>query len=134
MKRKKPRFHRGLIRPVVYKAFTRVGIGLAAALLWNEFVGKGQRGMRGWAFLFLAVLFAAAAWMSYLRLDGVRAPQFDRKLFDWKRKPKRTYGDMIDYVNEDVPTFDDLEEDEQSLCLMVANAVCCAIFLVGSMI
>lgn len=133
---KKPwrkRFRRNMIRPTVYKAFTRLILALTASLAWNEFVNHGLAERRSWPFVFFAIFFAAAAWMSYLRLDGIRAPQFDRRIFDWKRKPPRMYGDMIDYVDEDVPDFDDLEEDEQHLCLLIANAVCCVIFAVISL-
>lgn len=123
-------FRRAMLMPTVNKAFTRLMLALTASLVWNEFVGRGVAERRSLPFVFMAVLFATAAWMSYLRLDGIRAPQFDRRLFDWKRKPPRMYGDMIDYVNEDVPDFEELEEDEQHLCLLVANAVCCVIFAV----
>lgn len=133
---KKPwrkRFRRDMIRPTIYKAFTRLILALTASLAWNEFVNHCLTERRSWPFVFFAIFFAAAAWMSYLRLDGIRAPQFDRRLFDWKRKPPRMYGDMIDFVNEDVPDFDDLEEDEQHLCLLIANVACCVIFAAVSL-
>lgn len=125
---------RQLIWPLVNRTFTRFILGLAAALLWNEFVNKNAlRSMNAYAFLFLGVLFIIAAWMSYLRLDGFHAPQFDRKLFDWKKKtPVRSYGDMIDHVDEEPMDIDDLEEDEQHLVLLMANSICCVIFLVLS--
>lgn len=127
-------WNRELWQPLVNKAFTRLVLALAASLLWNEFVNGGLLSMRAYAFLFFGVLFAVAAWMSYLRLDGIRAPQFDKLLFDWKRKPKRTYGDMIDYVDEKPVDFEELEEDEKCLCLLLADAVCSVIFLVLSLI
>ena len=123
-----------LWQPLVNKAFTRLVLALAASLLWNEFVNGGLLSMRAYAFLFFGVLFAVAAWMSYLRLDGIHAPQFDKLLFDWKRKPKRTYGDMIDYVDEKPVDFEELEEDEKCLCLLLADAACSVIFLVLSLI
>lgn len=126
---------RDMVRPLIYKTFTRVVLALAASLLWNEFVNKGGlMSMRAYAFLFFGVLFAVAAWMSYLRLDGMHAPQFDKRLFDWKRPPKRSGGDMIDYVDEKIVSFDELDEDEQSWCLLLANGICCVIFLIASMI
>lgn len=128
----RPRFTHDMLRPLIYKVFSRIVLSLTAALLWNEFVNKGQAATRSWAFVFLGAFFAVAAWMSYLRLDGVRAPQFDKTLFDWKRKPKRMVGDMIDYVDEKVVTFEELEQDEQSLVLLIANLVCCAVFFAVS--
>ena len=128
-------FHRAMIRPTLYRIFTRFMLALLAAMLWNEFVNRsGLLSLRGHAFLFLGILFAALAWMNYLRLDGLRAPQIDRRLFDWKRKPVRFYGDMADHVDEDVTPFEELDEDEQTLCRLLANLACCVIFLALSLI
>lgn len=126
------RMTREMIRPLIYKVFSRLVLALTASLLWREFVGKGQLSMQGWAFLFFGALFAVAAWMSYLRLDGIKAPQFDKTIFDWKRKPKRMGGDMIDYVDEKVVNFDDLDEEEQNIVLLLANLICCVVFFAAS--
>ena len=126
-------WQRYLWKPMFYRAFTRFIIGLCACLLFDEFVNTGDNPvMRASAFLFMAALLGGAAWMSYLRLDGIHAPQFDRKLFDWKRPPQRSYGDMIDYVDEEPVDFDDLEDDEQYLCLFIANLLCAVIFFIAS--
>lgn len=131
-KTKRRRFHREMIRPLIYKAFTRLILALTASLLWDEFVNLGQKETRSWAFVFFGVFFVTAAWMSYLRLDGIKAPQFDRALFDWKRKPKRMVGDIIDYVDEKVVTFEELEEDEKNLVLAAANLLCGVVFIIVS--
>ena len=133
LKRMRKIWQRYLLRPMLYRAFTRFIIGLCACLLCEEFINTGHNPvMRASTFLFMAALLGAAAWMSYLRLDGVRAPQFDRKLFDWKRPPMRSYGDMIDHVDEEPVQFDDLEDDEQHLCLFIADLLCAVIFFVIS--
>ena len=67
--------------------------------------------------------------VGFLRLDGIKAPQFDKTLFDWKRKPMRSYGDMIDYVDEEPVQYDNLEDDEQHLCLFLADLICAVVFL-----
>ena len=36
---------------------------------------------------------------------------------------------MIDFVNEDVVSFDDLEDDEKDACRMAADLICGAVFL-----
>ena len=41
---------------------------------------------------------------------------------------------MIDYVDEKPVDFEELEEDEKCLCLLLADAVCSVIFLVLSLI
>lgn len=126
----KPRRHFGrhMIRPTVYKTFSRVVIALTAALLWNEFVNLSGLIRTSYAFLFVAVLFFVFAWMAYLRMDGVKLPNIDRRLFDWKRKPPVMYGDMIDHVDEEPPAFDDLDDDEKELCVLMANGICCVLF------
>lgn len=124
-------FHRALVRPTVYRAFTRFMLALLAALLWNEFANRsGLLSLNRHAFLLLSIFFAFLAWMNYLRLDGLRVPQIDRRLFDWKRRsPMRFYGDISDHVDEQITPFEELEEDEQTLCRLLANLACCVIFL-----
>ena len=133
---KKPRrklFHRHMIRPIAHMAFIRVILGLTAALLWNEFVNiKSALPLRAFAFLFLGVFFLVMGWMAYLRLDGIKMPVFDKRLFEWKRKPKRTYGDMIDYVDEAVVSFDEMEENEKDFCRLAADLLCGVLFLMLS--
>lgn len=136
MKKKFKRlWQRHMIRPTIYMAFIRGVLCLTAALLWNEFAGSSSMlPMRTFAFLFLGVFLLVMGWMAYLRLDGIKIPVFDRRLFEWKRKPKRTYGDMSDYVQEEVVSFDDLEDDEKDLCRLIADVVCGVLFLVLSLI
>jgi hypothetical protein len=123
-------FKRHMIRPIIYMVFTRAVLGLTTALLWNEFVNiRSVLPMRTFAFLFLGIFFLVMGWMAYLRLDGIRMPTFDKGLFEWKHKPKRTYGDMIDYVGENVVSFDDLEDDEKDACRLAADLICGAVFL-----
>ncbi len=124
-----------MIRPIFHMAFVRAVLGLTAALLWNQFVNiKSALPMRTFAFLFLGVFFLVMVWMAYLRLDGIKMPTIDRRLFEWKRKPKRTYGDMIDYVDEAAVSFDEMEEDERDFCRLAADLVCGVVFLVLSIL
>ena len=126
-------FRREMLRPIGHMLFIRAVLGATAALLWNEFVKlDAARSMRSLAFLFLGLLLLFMGWMAYLRLDGLRVPSFDRRLFEWKRKPKRIRGDLIDFVDEDVVSFDELEEDEKNICRLVADLLCGAVFLVLS--
>ena len=125
---------RDLVTPIVHKTFTRIIMALTFSLLWNEFINKGMAPMRTFAFTFFGVLFAVAAWVSYLRLDDIKVPQFDKKLFDWKKTPKRSMGDMIDYVDERPAPYEELEPDEQTLCLLVANCVSCLFFVVLALV
>ena len=128
-------WNRQLIRPIIHMSFTRVVLSLTIALLWNEFVNiNAALPMRTFAFLFLGIFLLAMGWMAYLRLDGIKMPTFDKRLFEWRKKPKRSYGDMIDHVDEYVISFDDLEENEKDVCRLTANILCGVIFLLLSLL
>jgi hypothetical protein len=115
--------------------FTRIILALTAALLLGEFTKTATAlPMRAYAFIFLGIFFLACGWMAYLRLDGIKLPTFDKRLFEWKRKPKRTYGDMIDRVDESVISFDELEDDEKDFCRLAADIVCGVVFAALSFI
>lgn len=111
-------FHRYMIRPVIYQAFTRAVYTLLIVLLLHRFAGAR-----------LNVLFTAAfavyvllSWVAWLRLDGAKLPDLDHKLFRRKkfRKPQ-SYGDMADYLDQNPISFEELEQDERDICLLLAN-------------
>ena len=124
------RFKPYMTRPAIYKAFSRFIYALLLSLLWDRFINGGMM-TKMHAFLFFGVFYAVMAWISYLKLDGVRMPN----LTDWltsslpRRKPERSFGDMSDYVEENVVSFDELESDEKTLCVLAADVACCVIFL-----
>lgn len=126
-------FNKDLLRPTIYKAFSRFIYGLLLSLLWEHFI-SGPYLDRMHAFLFMGVFFAGAAWLAYLRLDGVKMPKKPDWIDSIARKAARGYGDMIDFVDEPVVTFEELEEDEKSFCLLAADLACCALFLILSFI
>ena len=123
-----------LKRPVFYQCFTRFLIGLCIALLWDHFLNTGTvRQPRGNAFLVLAAFYALMGWLAWLRLDGVKAPKFDRKLFR-RRKKQQPFADMIDFVDEDVIDYDELEDEEKDLCLLLSNAITVLLFIAASLL
>lgn len=135
MKKLRGAFKRELVRPFVYTLSSRFLPALAAALLAEHFWGGPLRSVRAYAFVFLGALFALLAWIAYLRLDGVRLPKLFMLRVDLRKKPQRMYGDLIDYVDEKPPaSFSDLEDAEKDACLLGADAVCAAAFLLLSLI
>lgn len=126
-------FPRHLIRPVVYKTSSRFLFALTAALLWNEFSNVSGLWPRSRAFLFFGLFFTVAAWLAYLRRDGVRIPKLPKKLTQRRRDPLRQYGDMSDHVDEEVVAFDDLDEEDQNLCLLLADAITALLFFAISL-
>ena len=76
----------------------------------------------------LFVLFTLIAW---LRITGLKIPQL--RLPRIKRKdPPFLTGDIADHIDEDIVTFDDLDEDGQNLCVLIADAVLAVICLILS--
>ena len=134
-KKNRPRFERHLIRPLVYQVFTRYLISLCIALLWARFIAPRVVGSSvSWGFQFFAAFYVVMAWMAWLRLDGVRMHTFDRKLFRRKKKPPIVYGDMIDHVDDPIPSFDDLEPAEKDLTLLYADIITALLFVLTSLL
>lgn len=124
------RFERYLIEPIIYKTFARFIIFLTLGLLWNRFVNDLFPAT--YVFGILAILFFILAWFAYLRMDGIKVPKLERKLLDHRKKPPIMYGDMSDYVDEDRDPFEELEENEKELCILIADILCGIIFLIIS--
>ena len=133
--KKRPPFEKYMIRPVIYQVFTRFLTGLCIALLWNRFIAPRVAAANlSWGCEFGIVFFAAMAWFAYLRLDGVSVPKFDRKLFRRKKRPERAFGDMIDYVDEPVVSFEELSDEEKDLTLLISNLITMALFIAAALL
>lgn len=102
--------------------------------MWDRFLNSGGRlNVYGHAFMAVGLIYAALSWLNYLSLDGVNAPKiFKKKLF--KRPPKRKMGDMIDYVDEKVVSFEELDDDERTAASFVANLLAAVLFLIPCII
>ena len=113
---------RDLIRPLIYKIFTRGILALLVAQLVH-FFAPANSGLASFSNLSLAlallfVLFTVLAW---LRLDGLKIPQV--KLPRMKRKdPPFLAGNMADHIDDEIVSFDDLDEEEQNVCVLLADA------------
>lgn len=116
------------------KTFPRAVIGLLVCFFWNRFLNSaGRLNVYSHAFMAVGLIFAALSWLNYLRLDGVNAPKFfKKKLF--QKPPKRKMGDMIDFVDEKVTSFEELDEDEGTAATFVANIIAAVLFLVPSVV
>jgi len=128
------RFHREMIRPLIYKVFTRGILALFAAQLIHFFAPPGS-GLSSFSNLSLglAFLFLLFAFLSWLRLDGLNIPHL--KLPRLKRKdPPFLAGSMADHIDDDIVSFDDLDSDEQNLCVFLANLILFVVCLLLSFI
>lgn len=126
------RYKRTFIRPILYRSITWGSIALALALCWNRFVNVGHFLSVGRdAFLVVGAFFLMLGWFTYLKVDGVAMPKLH--IGDKKKKPMRhSYGDMIDFADEHIVTFDELDDEEQDLCRLATNVILGVFFLIIS--
>lgn len=122
-----------MVRPILYMCVTRCSIALALVLVWSRFVPSVLSGARDGC-LAAGVIFLMMAWFTYLKLDGMMV----HHLMEDKRKPKkkakrRLRGDIADYVDEHIVSFDELDEREQPACRLAANLIGAALFLIVSL-
>ena len=131
---KKFRLEKHMIRPFIYMTFTRFILALTAALLIEHFINDPLRDISAFAFVFFGIFFAVLAWIAYLRLDGIKLPKFMMKRVNLSKKPAIKYGDMIDYTDEEIVSFEDLEDEEKDVCILLADVICAALFLLISLL
>lgn len=123
-----------MIRPFIYMTFTRFILALTAALLIEHFINDPLRDISAFAFVFFGIFFAVLAWIAYLRLDGIKLPKFMMKRVNLSKKPAIKYGDMIDYTDEEIVSFEDLEDEEKDVCILLADIICAVLFLLISLL
>lgn len=121
-----------MIRPIIYKSITRCSIALVAILLWNRFIDSELLAMRDGSVVAAFILFMFG-WFSYLRLDDVKMNLMSKDTK--KKKTKRHWKtSMVDFVDEHIVTFDELTEEEQRVCLMIADVASGGLFLMISIV
>ena len=117
------RFHRDLLRPLIYKIFTRGILALFAAQLVHFFVPADWPLSRfSNLALLLGGLFLLITVLAWLRMDGLNLPQL--KLPRMKRKdPPFLTGDLADHLDDDLVSFDDLDAEDQAFCVFLVDAL-----------
>ena len=115
-----------LRQPIIVLTVVRTLIALVLALLWDRFLNADRLRSLDMATGTFGLILLALAWFSYLGMDGVdglsKILRFFRKEKRKKKGTKRSAGgDLADYVDEDVVSFDELEDEEKSVCRFAAN-------------
>ncbi len=110
-----------MVRPILYQCVTRCAVALAAVLVWDRFVPSSLLAVRDGC-LAAAVILLMMAWFVYLKLDGMMVHHLLEDRRKKKKKSKRRVGgDIADYVDEHIVSFDELEEGEQTACRLAAD-------------
>ena len=128
----KRHFTGDMVRPLIYKIFTRGMLALFAAQLIHFFV-PADSGLSSFSNLSLALglLFVLFAFLAWLRLDGLKIPQL--KLPRMKRKdPPFLAGNMADHIDDEIISFDDLDQEEQNTCVLLADLFLALVCLILS--
>lgn len=125
MKKLRSIYKKYMLRPIVYKAVTR---GMAAAvlsLLWERYISEGLYSLWQGPGLLCGLAFLVWAWGCYLWLDGVRVRGFlaDKGRERAEQKRRHPTHSMVDFADEKIVSFEELEEDERVLCSLTANLV-----------
>ena len=130
----KKRVTRSMIRPLIYKVFTRGILALFAAQLIHFFAPSNwPLTMFSNLSLILGALFLLSAFVAWLRLDGLNIPQV--KLPRMKRKdPPFLTNDIADHIDDDIVAFDDLDKEEQDVCVLLADLILAVVCLVLALI
>ena len=123
-----------MVRPILYQCVTRCAVALAAVLVWDRFVPSSLLAVRDGC-LAAAVILLMMAWFVYLKLDGMMVHHLLEDRRKKKKKSKRRVGgDIADYMDEHIVSFDELEEGEQTACRLAADLLAAALFLAASLI
>jgi hypothetical protein len=108
-----------MIRPIIYRIIPRIITGLVLALLWDRFLNVQKFfTMVDHVFFILGVLFFAMAWVSYLRLDGVKIFHLNESK---KRRIKHEMKQPADFMEEEPSPDDALSDNEKATATLIAN-------------
>ena len=120
MKKLTSMYKRYMFHPILYKTVTRTSIVAVLMLLWDRYVSDGTFTM--WL---LGVILLAWAWVDYLRLDGVTIHHLLEEFKGMGKRQKKIHStrSIIDYADEKIVSFEELEPEERTYCSLLSNLV-----------
>lgn len=113
-----------MFHAVLYKTFSRLVISVCLCLLWQRFVSDGRFTVWEAPCFAVGAALLGWAWVSYLRLDGVRVPFLDKQKGlgeDRGQRKRHATHSMADFADEKIVSFDELSSEEKALCSMLAS-------------
>ncbi len=128
-------FARHMVRALIYKLFTRAVLTVFAVLVTEFFVGRpSPLFTRANLFLFCALLWLAGAWISHLRMHGLKFPRFDIQRFRRGDPLKNIGGGMADHIDDPVITYADLDDDEKDTVTLLCDLILFPAFVIVSLL
>lgn len=113
-----------MFHPILYKCVTRVSTVAVLMLLWDRYVSDGTFTMWQAPALLLGAILLGWAWVDYLRLDGVTIHHLAEEFKGMGKKKKRhATKSIVDYADERIVSFEELEPEERTYCSMLSNLV-----------
>ena len=121
------RWHKEMLRPLIYKIFTRGILILLVAQLAHHFLPEkwplAAFPNLALAAALLCALFSVLAW---LRMDGLKIPHL--RLPRLKRTdPAFLKSDMADHLDDDIVSFEDLDPEDRDFCVLLADLILTAL-------
>lgn len=108
-----------MLHPTVYRTVTKASVSLTLSLLWDRFFNRSGGVRIDYPFTIFGLIFVILGWFSYLSLDGIR---FHHLLERLGQKTKvRGSRDIVDYADEKIISFDELDHEEQAACKLVSS-------------
>ena len=134
IKKIKSIFRAYMVRPLIYKIVTKSAIILVLSLLWNRLVNvAGNHNLREDAFFVIGLIWMLFSWFQYLKLDGYTF-QYVFKEKQKKKEKKHVQKQMADFVDEEVVSFDELEDEEKVVVNFLSNMITGLLFVIISLL
>ena len=122
-------------RPIFYKAFYKFVLALVPILIWDRFLNVNKFfGIFDTGFFIAGAVYLMLAWMNYLKLDGLSVKGFFMFKNTGENKAQKKTGSFMDYVQQDIPDYDDLSDEDKLLTKFGANLSIGLIFIIVSLI
>ena len=122
-------------RPIFYKAFYKFILALVPILIWDRFLNVNKYfGIFDTGFFIAGAVYLMLAWMNYLKIDGMKLYGTDLLRRKDKNSGQKKTGSFMDYVQQDIPDYDDLSDEEKMLTKFGANLSIGLIFIIVSLV
>ena len=111
MKKLTSMYKRYMFHPILYKTVTRTSIVAVLMLLWQRYVSDGT--------------FTIWEAPGFLRLDGVTIHHLLEEFKGMGKRQKKIHStrSIIDYADEKIVSFEELEPEERTYCSLLSNLV-----------